>query len=252
MMLCKQSYIINKKLIAISIAGFSGILFLILLGNQSGADFSNWQSRNYLGTFVPLFFILGIIYSGLSFPAFRSKEKSMAYLMLPATASEKFIFELVTRIVVFILLMPLLFWVIANIEGTVVHYFVPRLKNYTFSFGTAFSEISNPVKFSFWDKLAILQGVLFAFISTFTGASHFAKSPLLKTIFTFSLLAAGYGLFILLLMKGLRLDGIHVDNNGVFFIKNKDDLQAFFAVAITVVNLTLLAIAWFSLKEKEA
>ena len=249
-MLCKQSFIINKKLIGISLGSFSGMLFLILMGNQSGAHFDQWENHDYLGTFVFLFFVLGIIYTSLSFPAFRSKERSMAYLMLPASASEKFLFEFVNRIIVFILLMPLLFWVIANIEGSVVHYFVPELKNYTFSFGQAFSEISKQPEFNFWAKFAILQGVLFVFITSFTGASYFSKSPLLKTMFAFSLIIAGYGLYVYLLIKGFDLQGIRVENN--FFIKDKDEAIVYMAIGATAINLCLLAIAWFKLKEKEA
>ena len=249
-MLCKQSFIINKKLIGISLGSFSGMLFLILLGNQSGAHFNQWENHDYLGTFVFLFFVLGIIYTSLSFPAFRSKEKSMAYLMLPASAPEKFLFEFVNRIIVFILLMPLLFWLIANLEGSVVHYFVPELKNYTFSFGEAFSEISKQPEFNFWAKFAIIQGVLFVFITSFTGASYFSKSPLLKTMFAFSLIIAVYGFYVYLLIKGFDLQGIRVENN--FFIKDKDEAIVYMAIGATAINLCLLAMAWFKLKEKEA
>ncbi|MCX6238138.1 MAG: hypothetical protein NTY07_11390 [Bacteroidia bacterium] len=251
-MLCKQSLIINKKLIGISLVGFSGTLFLILMLNQAGANFSNWENNDYLGTFAFLFFVLGIIYVSHSFTAFRSKEKSMTYLMLPASASEKFLFELVSRIIVFILLMPLLFWVIANLEGSIVHYFVPRLENYEFSFGNVFSEITNPSKFDGWAKFAILQGGLFVFISSFTGACYFSKSPLLKTMFTISIIAAGYGLFTFLLIKGLNLEAFHAENNRVLFIKNDHDAMVFLAIAVTMINLCLLTIAFFRLKEKEA
>jgi len=250
LLLCKQSFVINKKMIGISLGGFSGMLFLILMGNQSGAHFSNWENHDYLGTFVFLFFVLGIIYSGHSFPAFRSKEKSMAYLMLPASASEKFFFELVTRIIVFILLMPLLFWVIANLEGSVVHYFVPELKNYTFSFVESWSEINHQLHYDGWNIFAIVQGCLFVFIAAFAGASHFSKSPLLKTMFAFSLIIAGYGFYVYLLIKGFDLNGIRVENN--FFIKDKDEAIVYIAIGATAINLCLLAIAWFKLKEKEA
>ena len=106
-LLCKQSFIINRKLIAISIAGFAGTLFLALIFFQFTAHFSYWNNKRYEAIFIFLFLSLGIIFSGLSFPAFRSKEKTMAYLMLPASASEKFVFELLTRIVLFLLVMPL-------------------------------------------------------------------------------------------------------------------------------------------------
>jgi len=251
-LLCKQSLIINKKLIGISFGGFSGILFIVLMLNQIGSNFTNWDNKDFMGTFAFLFFSLGIVYAGLSFPAFRSKEKSMAYLLLPASAPEKFVFELVNRILVFIILMPLLFWIIANLEGTVTHYFVPGFKNYRFSFVEALSKITNQDQFDGWAGFGCVQGVLFLFIVSFTGASHFSKAPLIKTIFAIPLLAAGYALFTYLLVKIMGLKGFHPENDKVLFIGNAHQAIIFAGIAVTVVNLCLLSIAYFRLKEKEA
>ena len=248
-LLGKQSFIINKKMIGISLIGFVGILFITLLFFQSANEFVNWDNKFYEVAFVSFFFPLGIIFSGLSFPAFRSKEKSMSYLMLPVSASEKFVFEFLTRVVLFIILMPLLFWMVANFEGTIVHYFVPDLINYKFSFsGSNHTLIDNEG----WISYVIAQGFLFIFVACFTGASHFTKSPLMKTMFTISLIAIGYGLFTLLLLKGLNLKAFHIGNKGIFFIRDKHDGLVFLAILETVINLSLLAIAWFRLKEKEA
>jgi hypothetical protein len=248
-LLSKQSFIINKKMIGISLVGFVGILFITLLFFQSANHFVRWDNKSYMVTFISLFFPLGIIFSGLSFPAFRSKEKSMSYLMLPASASEKYIFEFLMRVVLYIILMPLLFWIVANFEGVVVHSFVPDLVNYKFSFsGLNHTHIDNEG----WISYAAAQGFLFIFIACFTGASHFAKSPLMKTMFTVSMIAIGYGLFTFLLLKGLNLESFHVESKRIFFIKDKHDGLVFLAILETVINLSLLAIAWFRLKEKEA
>jgi hypothetical protein len=251
-LLCKQSLIINKKLIGISVGGFSGILFIILMLNQIGSKFTNWNNKDFMGTFAFLFFCLGIVYSGLSFPAFRSKEKSMAYLLLPASAPEKFVFELVNRILVFIILMPLLFWIIANFEGIVMHSFIPELTNYKFSFRDGFLAIVKDGKFDFWALVLTIQGILFVFIAPFTGASHFSKSPLLKTLLGFSLVFAGYGFFVFLLVKGMNLEGMHPVNDRVLFMHDTDSVLMFLGILSTAINLSLLSIAYFRLKEKEA
>jgi len=250
-LLSKQSLIINKKLIGISLAGFAGSLFMLLVFCQSMSHFSHWENDGYMITFIILFFSLGLIYSSLSFPAFRSKEKSMAFLMLPASSTEKFVFELLMRIVVFILFMPLFYWLVANFEGIVVHSFVPELTNYRFSFIDGFFAIVKDGKFEFWALVLTIQGILFVFIAPFAGASHFSKSPLLKTLFAFSLIIAGYGLFIYLLVKGLRLEGIHSDNHRVLFMNNTDSILRFFGIVSTLINLSFLSIAFFKLKEKE-
>lgn len=252
MLLSKQSLIINKKLIGISLAGFAGLVFIALLVVQSAANFHNWDNKDAMVTFLFLFFQLGFIYSSFSFPSFRTKEKSMVYLMLPASATEKFVFEFMTRIVVFVLFMPVYFWLIANFEGILVHSFIPELSNYKFSFLEAFYAIVKDGKFEFWALVLTIQGILFVFIAPFTGASHFSKSPLLKSILTFSLIIAGYALFVYLLVKGLNLKGIHPAGERVLFINSKDGALVFTAVMATIVNVCLLAIAWFRLKEKEA
>jgi len=252
MLLSKQSLIVNKKIIGISLAGFSGILFIALIVLQSAANFKNWENRDSMVTFLFFFVQMGILYAGFSFSAFRTKEKSMTYLMLPASVSEKFVFELLTRIVLFILIMPLLFWMIVNIEGAIVKYYIPELTCYKFSFGETWSEINHQLHNDGWVKFATVQGCLFVFFAVFTGASYFSKSPLLKTLFVFSILVAGYALFTFLLVKGLNLKAFHPARSGVLFMNDKNSVIIFFAILATVINLCLLSIAYFKLKEKEA
>ena len=251
MLLFKRSLIINKKRFAIAISAFSGILFITLVLAQASANFSNWGEHAYLSTFVSVFLSLGISYAAFSFPAFRSKEKSMTYLMLPASSAEKFVFELLSRIVAFIILMPFLFWFIANLEGALVHYYYPELINYQFSFGKSLTESSKDPEFK-QVMFLIIQMVLFGFIAAFTGASHFSKSPLFKTLLTFSIIIICYFLFSLFLVKAFDLlQGLSTGNNGMHFRGSKEIAIIIFKIGFTLTNLTLLAVAWFSLKEKE-
>jgi len=252
LLLGKQTFIINKKMIGISLAGFAGLMFFVLFTVQSAANFQNWDNHDAMVTFFFLFLQFGFIYNCLSFPSFRTKEKSMAYLMLPATVSEKFTFELLTRIVLYILLMPLLFWMVANLEGVIIHYFIPDLQNYKFSFIAFVSDMIRENKMTGWVTFAILQGILFVFIASFTGASHFSKSPLLKTGFAFTLIIAGYGLYSFLLVKGLNLEAFHPANNRVLFIKNEVDGIAALSVGAAIINLCLITMAYYKLKEREA
>lgn len=250
MMLINMSLRINKKLIIITLAGVTGTLFLLLILFQLMVNFSNWNQSNYVITFFSIFLLTGILYTSQSFPAFRSKTKSLAYLMLPATYAEKFIFELITRIVLFILFMPVIYWIVANIEGTIVHRFYPDLINYKFSFIDIFKNFVKTEKPGYWGILAISQAIFFVFTSTFAGASHFTKSPLIKTLFTFSTIVIGYSIFSILLYKGMNLKDYQPYGNSIFMSKNH--AVVLFAVAGVLINLTFLAIAWFRLKEKEA
>jgi len=252
LLMFKQSLIINKKRFAIAISAFSGILFITLVWAQASVNFSNWGEHAYVSTFVSVFLSLGISYAAFSFPAFRSKEKSMTYLTLPASTSEKFVFELLSRIVAFIILMPILFWVIANLEGVLVHYYYPELINYQFSYGKSLTSFTKDVDVKQVIFL-IIQMVLFGFIAPFTGGSHFSKSPLFKTLLTFSIIVVSYFLFSLFLVKAFDLlQGLSAGNKGMHFRGNREIAIIMFKIGFTLTNLSLLAIAWFSLKEKEA
>lgn len=252
MILFKQSLTLNKRLLGIILAGVSGTLFIVLFLFQSASKFKNWEQSASLATFILFFFTFGIIYTSLSFNAFRSKEKTVSYLMLPVSTSERFLFELLTRIAAFILIMPLLYLVVANIEGVIVHHYRPEMINYKFSFGQAWMEFTKNKFVNEWTIFTFINGGLFALITAFTGASVFSKSPLIKTLFVFSITVGAYILFAYLLFKGLDLKQYQPSDHGILFIKNKDQAIAATAIALTVANLTLLAIAWFRLKEKEA
>lgn len=251
MILFKQSFKLNKKLFGIILAGVAGTLFISLFLFQSASRAANWDQVAYFATFIFFFFTFGIIYSSLSFSAFRSKEKTISYLMLPVSNNEKFLFEFFTRIVAFIIIMPLLYMAVANIEGVIVNHYAPELINYKFSFTRAWNEITRNKPIDGWTRVAFISGGLFVLIAPFTGASTFSKSPLVKTLFVFSAIVCGYFLLAYLLFKGLNLKEYHPGNNGILFIKNKHQAVAATAIAITVINLSLLTISWFSLKEKE-
>jgi hypothetical protein len=250
LLLIRLSLRVNKKLLLISASGFAGTLFLALILFQSMVNFQYWNQENYMVTFFFLFLSLGFLYTSQSFPAFRSNSKSLAFLMLPATNSEKYAFEFLTRIVAFLILMPLIFWMVANIEGLIVHHYVPQLANYKFSFSENISKFiknSNP---NFWVVFGTAQSILFVFTAAFAGASYFSKSPLIKTLFTFSTVMVGFFLFSYLLYRGLNLKEFHPTDTNMYISKNR--ILMLFAIGGTLINLTLLVISWFSLKEKEA
>jgi hypothetical protein len=249
-MLIKLSLRVNKKLILISLAGVTGTLFIGLFLLQAMVDFEYWGQGEYMTTFFFIFLILGFIYTSKSFPAFRSKTKTLSFLMLPASNSEKYVFEILTRIIAFVVFLPVLYWIVSNIEGTIVHHYVPQMVNYKFSFLDVISKFSKTEQPGNWGILAISQTILFVFTAAFAGASHFSKSPLIKTLLTFSTIVTGYFLFSFLLFKGLNLKEYQPSANNILF--HKDNVVVLFAVASVLINLTLLVIAWFRLKEKEA
>jgi hypothetical protein len=145
-----------------------------------------------------------------------------------------------------------MFWIIANIEGAIVSRFVPRFINHPFSFNTGISDMVRRGVINPLYLYTIVQVLLFVLVSTFTGASHFSKSPLVKTIFTFSGIFFSYLLLVYILVKALNLPAYNLMKGGIIIPKNDDDITIILGVWATVINLTLISIAWFRFKEKEA
>lgn len=251
-MLFRSSFLINRKLMTITLAGVSGILFVTLLLLQMLTRFANWHQQEYLITFFVFFLLLGAVYTSLSFPAFRSGIRSVNYLMLPASTFEKFLFEFTTRILAFIIIMPIIFWMVANLEARIAYHYRPILGRPDFSFTDGWNDLFNNKGMTGWVILLIVNLIFMVFTSTFAGAAYFSKSPLIKTVFTLSIILVFFSLYIWLLIKIFDIAHYVPSGSRVLFIHNETQAQAFFALGSTVVNILILIISWFFLKEKEA
>jgi hypothetical protein len=249
-LLFKQSVIVNKRLIGISLIGAAGILFVALFFLQS---INNYRWNSYQGMIFLLFCYvsLGGIYISQSFPAFRSKEKSLVYLLQPASASEKFIFEFLTRIIALIVFLPPMFWIIANIEGAIVHHYIPGFISYKFSFGEGLDQLITSKEMSGWNIFALIQFFLFVYMVMFAGACHFSKSPRTKTLFTLSVVVGGFVLLGYLLYRGLNLKEYDMKGKSILFMREKENVTIFLSFVGLVINISLIALAWFRFKEKE-
>jgi hypothetical protein len=251
-MLFRSSFLINRKLITITLAGVAGTFFVSLLLLQKLTGFSNWHQQGYLATFLVFFLLLGAVYSSLSFPSFRSGVKSVNYLMLPASTFEKFLFELTTRVLAFIIIMPLLFWVVANLEARIVFHYRPDLGRPDFSFIDGWNNFFNFKKMTGWIILLIVNLLIMVFTSIFAGAAYFTKSPLVKTLFTVTIIAVFFSFYIWLLLKAFDIMHYSPAGSRVLFINNETQAQAFFALGSSAVNIIIIIMSWFFLKEKEA
>ena len=120
-LLYRQAFIENKKELLIYIGGLcGGILlvtsfFILVMDTNMLAGPEQWKNTKYNLIFMFMFVGLGILYNSMAFSGFRSKEKSLTYLMLPVSTSEKFIFELLNKLIFYIVGFPLLAWVLMNL-----------------------------------------------------------------------------------------------------------------------------------------
>lgn len=254
MLLFEQSLTFNRRIIGIGMLGITGVQFIVLFILQLCIK-NPMIISDYINPFLILFLIFGIIYSGYSFPALRSKERSISYLMLPASPLEKFLFELLSRIFFFVLLMPILFYIAANSESALIHYWFHGTENSKFSFSGAWDVLTKQGTVLISLIFFFIQVGLFVIILFFTGASHFSKSPLIKTLFFLVIVIFGYSLLSYLFIQMLKLldyRQLRLVGDGMMpYFKTGPNISIFYNIVLIVVNLSLLAMSFFKLKERE-
>ena len=192
-LLFRRFWVYHQKLLWLSVSGLVAAIFLILFALQIVTDFSPWGAGEFIMVFIWIFMVSAIIYAGLSFPGLRSKHASSGYLLTPATTMEKFLFEFVVRILLFIAIVPTAYWMIFQVEGRLVELINPDFVFQSFSFFDAFklpTEIENT-----WMKIfTATEGLLFLTVP-FYGATYFARYPIVKTVVVASIVLFFHLLF---------------------------------------------------------
>lgn len=227
----------------VAIAGFHTFLHYQNLGHLER------MIQNYYHAPVFLFAFFGgcLIWCGLAFPSFRSREKSMDYLMTPASTFEKFLFEFINRILLYLILFPIIYWTVTNLVTGIFHHYNAEYINYKFGYG----DLIDSAKWS-TRELALAGSLGFLmFTLPFTGATYFQILPLLKTILIVALLVGIYFGISFLLFKGLHIQEYRLANGRLLFMYNADDGKLAGICAAILGNLVILAIGFFKIKEKE-
>ncbi|SRR5690606_2571986 len=195
LLLWKQHFTQNTKLLILSSVVYVGVVFLVLTIAQIGRQLIPNGKDVFQGLALVFFFIFGILYVGHAFSSFRSKESTISYLMVPASVLEKFLFEFISRIAIIVLALPLLYWAAFNLQG----YFFSVFTGYVFEpigWGALIEVVVTvdgatgdlkPAVYTFVSLLTFL-----ALVVPFTGATIFNKQPLVKTLFSLVLIFLFY------------------------------------------------------------
>src|SRR5690606_17984674 len=251
-LLIKQHLIHNYRMLIVSLVGFSGGLFMLLLVIQAVNQFDTWCQDAFSGTFITIFIGTALLYAGTSFPGLRTREKSYSYLLNPASVFEKFLFELISRILLFIILIPLLYWVIFNVEGIFLHAIYPKFQFTSQSFDLPFLELHVPEDSSltYWAIAMPLAFGFMIFTLPFTGASIFMKYPLPKTLFVVAIVFFFHVLLVFFFLEILDF-GKGTGNERVLGMDAEGAIK-FFTTYAVIAHVVLLTAAYFKLKEREA
>jgi uncharacterized membrane protein len=249
-LLYRKGFIENRKKMILYTIGipFGLILIIVLfmyLTTGSFNDFNKWSNKLELPIFFFLFLMAGMLYNSNAFAPFRSKEKSLSYLILPASTIEKFTFEFINKIVLFFIVFPFLFWGALNLIGICLHEIYPEFESYKFEFNSFYNILKK------WNHYTILSIAMLFITIPFLGSTYFKKRVLLKTLFFTSIILILFGLYGYMISKGFEVDKYAPSENNIL-LSNEEKVTMRFLFFVSIIShLVLLSIGYFKLKEKE-
>jgi hypothetical protein len=250
LLLFRQYFLHNTNFLLLASGAYVGVAFILLSLVQMGNDIRPHDIESFVGFSLGFVIVFGILYSGHSFPAFRSKESTINYLLVPASLFEKFMFELLSRIGLIFLLLPILFWVTFHLQG----YFFTMFTDAVFEpIGLHYlSKLEFPeIDSKYWFATLITSAVLLGFILPFTGSAMFSKQPLVKTLFSVAIIIMFYSGVIYLVLEQFGIGKYNPTDSMWLIPRNENSALRFFSIVIIITNAVMLFVGYRKLKERE-
>ena len=248
-LLFKQHFFHNSQFLLLSTGAYIGVIFIVLSLFQVGNDLAPHQLNSFQGFLVVFVSVFGILYVGHSFPAFRSKESTISYLMMPASALEKFVFEFVSRIGIILLTLPLFFWATFNLQGYFFTIFTDEIFE---SIGVQYIvNFDVPPDYQFLIYSMIVGGVLLALSLAFTGAAMFTKQPLVKSLFAVAMVVMFFVGYSYIVITHLGVGQYNPPERMVLVPTEVDSALKAITVALFAATVVMLFVAFRKLKERE-
>ncbi|BDD11166.1 hypothetical protein FUAX_35980 [Fulvitalea axinellae] len=203
--------------------------------------------------FLSSLFIFGTLIAGTAFSSFRKENSTKQYLLVPASTLEKFISQVVFRLVLFILLFPVLFHLLSDlvIYTMSLVYEDFQFKAYSF-FDSSLWKRTYRMDYHFFIKSFLASVPILYFTFLFWGTVHFGKKALLKSL-------AVVAIFIILfnwgdymyMHSGIKRYEMGIEHTSMIF-SQAESSKAILPLFITCsFSIVLICSAYFKLKEKE-
>ena len=249
--LLRNDLLINQKIYLFTLAGIGIAIYAIsyfLMRVNHGFHRTN--------EYIPLlmFYLMGIgVVIGTSFPALSNQIKTSNYLLSPGSTLEKILVQFVIRIVLFVPLALIIFWIGTHLaKATLVpdleRGFDPaRIADYHFK--DLFQYIQG-----FRDQLIVVLSIFSTASVLFAGSVYFKRFALIKTLIvsgaTVFLVVCSFVLFSHILFPSSThgFDVAEIDykiNNNLYNIQ----LAVYLLGGLSWIFF--LPLAYFKLKEKE-
>ncbi len=248
--LFKQNMIHHSRFFLQSLVAFSGGIFILLSIIQISNSFRTPSPAFYINVFLIVFTATGIICTGTAFPALRNKVTSLNFFMIPASIQEKFLVEIVARLILFILIVPLVYWIVYNVEGYLANLFFPK---FLFE-GQPLLQIPQlhmPTETaSERTYILVPLAIVLMFVIPFTGATIFEKSPLIKTLFAVAVIFF-FNLFLVYFFIEILDFEQYYPTTPILFLRHLEDALLASIIAGVIFIAGFMATAFLKLKERE-
>lgn len=256
----RQDLLLNRSMYLLTLAVCFAAIYLAMIFQMNqqphgfielhDAEGYRMQGWGYSDFFI--FTLLGFaVYIGLSFSNLSSKPKVTRLLMLPASTFEKYVYPLLFRVVIGLLLFVLIFWIDAQLARWTVQGSEKYVLN---NFVVVPFKLSMLMDFSpkIPDNIMLISAITAMGISAFVLPLFFKKQALLKAILAFFAVLFTYACCLVLFSHLLIPDTKGFDVTLREFPIN-DQLNSILLMFLILVNLAwlfLLFIGYFKLKEK--
>lgn len=229
-------------MLAVAATGIFIFAFVPLL------DHSTWHIDSWIGLAVSSTLIGGLLYVGSAFPPLRKREKTLAFLMIPASTFEKILYEFSERIVAFLIIFPVILYSFSNMAVALA----VQIKNHLYVGGVRFEKFSILKLIEMnnaGNNWSMFSGLFAGLILAFAGSIIFRKYPLVKLIVSVMAIFILIGAYSYFLIEKMKLTHPWIE-----ILVNKTDHEVPvlpMIIPLLFIGLSALAFAYFKLKEKE-
>lgn len=240
----KYTLLVNWRKRALTAAGLIVALIVTLLFNlKMNRGYHLESIIGISGTIV-----LILVFAN-AFPSLRQKESTMHFLTIPASNTEKFIFELISRFFTLFVIYPALLKLIGNLTIKIFAKIEASTK------GLDIPRVYELISFDKYIDDTFAKSILFIIaisIILFVGSTVFKKNPLLKTMLFIGAISGTISLYFITLTQKIMPQ--MMNGNHLFFKSSKIDPEIWntlWLIALIIFSIWSLSYAFFKLKEKE-
>jgi hypothetical protein len=230
---------------------YVGAIFVVLSVAQVSDSLQPHGLDSFQAFLIGFVAVFGVLHAGHAFPAFRAKESTVNYLMVPASALEKFVLEFVNRICITILVLPLLYWITFHLQGYFFNIFSDEAFQPVGLKHLVSLDMPEPGADSFLIYGLVTAAILLALVLAFTGAAMFNKQPLVKSLFAVALIVMGFTGYSYIVLEHLNVGRYNPPDTMVLLPMKERDVLLFLSIMIMLTNVVMLFVAFRKLKERE-